>query len=1253
MSSAIRRLQKDFLDYQANREEFTLISAEPLEENLFEWHINICAPDGPYANLPLHFIMQFPKDYPSSPPDVKLCTIINHPNVFKNWGDSGAWICLDLLKAYTTKTKYEGWSSCYTVTSILLQLQSFLFSENVPQDYGGNSSLELSNHDVVSSLARIKGFKCKCGHHWTTPKPALPKAFCKRVEAKVSHSGSKLLAEEGAVINQDTVFWQEFPTWKIAAYDCGNLCKTRGDKMMYEVKIDWGWDGYYQEDVRIGWGFITSRNPLKYEVVAESPADIGVHFWPAGIKVGDILTTGIDLKRNRAWYALNGKMVSYLGEARHEMSSHFSCQNVGSTKKNARFFKKPFRDGIPEDVALVPICRFRCCRLKFNFGLPKCPVKPLLTSGYLILEKPKGKEAPAADIASWKADKDAVADVFPPQVFQDIIEFLPMPSIINARASCGSIRSLIEEAAVIPRREVHCFKTKMTWKECTLGVGLTCEKNDKKQLEEVKPNMEFLSLQEWENGQRASAWGEPLTDFLVLPVSRKHFNLELVCKYMQKFGAEYRLGGGRSASEILNVFSKLMNMCVVTMMKETQAGKCNEKLLTGYTQFHHILLSLNEHFPEVAALAQKRVNRFVSSEAFRHKKDTPDLGKLLVMASLCPGLDMVKFQRVLFIECSRRRVLWYLKDCNALSNVEHNDEDYCQRVFELTEVSRGVVAFQLAFLTTFALPKKGESLNDVLSSYYLRYGQPRSADMESLFKQAKAIVECKTWAEHLRHCGLSMGGTELARILKASVDRSLKAGYHRGSSSKGGRLGQTRGNPACKGTFRGTGASAINLDYRASLYLPTKNFPKVREIVMNISGCKVALPKSIKEPIVVGAYERNILAHVKNQLRNEFPYLSTKAPKTVYVEFRYEMYTHFEEPVNALADKFNVRAKMPKKDAFPVAIICGSERGTAGFIAAVENLTSTILPVKTEDCSSFVCPQCDMEFVGRDGALCPKIEDPTQGVTVCRFCWQDYSKKSRWSIAGSKNMKQWKKEQRHATKLKKAWLDYIAELKKSEGEFPAPIKFTLQRDAQVREEKSMQSEKLEIIDGSSVVEVVEIVKNRARIISPIAGWVSVTTNLGLLIAPKCVTVEEEEDEPEPEVFKAPQLTKPFAALFKTKDAETAKKEDDSRSEHDASSDSGSTQTERKFIKIGVNANATAPKQKTYEGRAIIRGRSYTLARDAIIRAGIKRDSRYITTLTQESVVYVEKVFPKAHRAKITSPVRGWISTWTKNGRLLQ
>merc|ERR1719479_31491 len=153
--------------------------------------------------------------------------------------------------------------------------------------------------------------------------------------------------------------------------------------------------------------------------------------------------------------------------------------------------------------------------------------------------------------------------------------------------------------------------------------------------------------------------------------------MDLIVKYLERFGASYRLGGGHSPSEILNVLSKLMNMCVVSMMKETSGGKCNEKLLTGYTQFHHLLLALNERFPGVAALAQKRVN---------------------------------KFMKTLFVECCRRRVLWYLKDCGALANIDAPNDAYCQKVFELTEVSRGVVAFQVAFLKTFALPKQGETL---------------------------------------------------------------------------------------------------------------------------------------------------------------------------------------------------------------------------------------------------------------------------------------------------------------------------------------------------------------------------------------------------------------------------------------------------------------------------------------------------------------------------------------------------------------
>jgi ubiquitin-protein ligase len=45
----------------------------------------------------------------------------------------GSFICLDMLRPAAGNGAYSGWSSAYSVLSILLQLQSFLFAENIPQ----------------------------------------------------------------------------------------------------------------------------------------------------------------------------------------------------------------------------------------------------------------------------------------------------------------------------------------------------------------------------------------------------------------------------------------------------------------------------------------------------------------------------------------------------------------------------------------------------------------------------------------------------------------------------------------------------------------------------------------------------------------------------------------------------------------------------------------------------------------------------------------------------------------------------------------------------------------------------------------------------------------------------------------------------------------------------------------------------------------------------------------------------------------
>lgn len=54
-----------------------------------------------------------------------MATPITHPNVF------GTSLCLDLLDDRTKKEWYQGWNSAYTVESVLIQLQSFLFEKKI------------------------------------------------------------------------------------------------------------------------------------------------------------------------------------------------------------------------------------------------------------------------------------------------------------------------------------------------------------------------------------------------------------------------------------------------------------------------------------------------------------------------------------------------------------------------------------------------------------------------------------------------------------------------------------------------------------------------------------------------------------------------------------------------------------------------------------------------------------------------------------------------------------------------------------------------------------------------------------------------------------------------------------------------------------------------------------------------------------------------------------------------------------------
>jgi len=139
--------------------------AAPLENDIYEWHVNIRGPPGsPVRKGVWHLIFKFKQSYPTTPPTVDLMTLLPHPFVFSNKHGKKNWICLDLLedgefvKEEDKNMVYTGWSSAYSIHSILIQLQSFLMDDE----------MHYATYKVtlVEAIKTADSFKCNsCLHN--------------------------------------------------------------------------------------------------------------------------------------------------------------------------------------------------------------------------------------------------------------------------------------------------------------------------------------------------------------------------------------------------------------------------------------------------------------------------------------------------------------------------------------------------------------------------------------------------------------------------------------------------------------------------------------------------------------------------------------------------------------------------------------------------------------------------------------------------------------------------------------------------------------------------------------------------------------------------------------------------------------------------------------------------------------------------------------------------------------------------------
>lgn len=729
---AQRRLTRDLQELADRSWELPTVSALPLEDNILEWHCNIVGV-GDHEGIVLHLKLLFPETYPHQPPEVVLMSKVCHPHVF------GDHLCMDMLEegqwsdAQERDAEFTGWSTCYSVFSILMQLQAFLFD-------GGNNEQKTRR-----AAARCE---CFCGHGRDRVYPPLPEPMAPPPRPLAQED--PFVLDEGESTRADSEDTEEV-----------SGVVTRVERYGAFVDLGEGTSGLLRwANVPRGLRLEASKRVTCRRLRGELPrpeltmrrsqdelqalADARVRF-PATVVTLKPYGAFVDLGGVQALLHRSETDLLSTQSIPWEIGETVNVRLMGQLAPRAALSAKALylrpsrpRQLVDGDVDLGRMC---CFHSKALFNEAVLGVGVSLEAEDLANGQQRHHLTSIYDLLARDSFQDGVRKGVWKQKFS---EFLPLA--VDAEHFARARRCLEDSVA-------------------RMATGVIAEKTRSHGKSRADKDAEFkarVSLEDFrKNGMAAIQKAAP--------------------KSM-----------GRPADApftpdmILDVIPKLMNSQVV-LLSSGQLWRC-QKALEGYFAYHHLLLHCLQAYPSLRRSVEAKIRAFSEDASARTKERVPNLGEFLCLLSVSDAFGWDDLGIAILEEAFDRNVLWILKQHPHLGDLSDAlvSNGRLRKSFRANVVSLRLLMFQVAFLQlarpahmheTGAAPCRAASC--MLAHKDRCKGLPGPGQAEWLFGRCLDILAVEDYSEFLDLVGVSaLEDAEMCRWLRRSVLRSISKGYH-------------------------------------------------------------------------------------------------------------------------------------------------------------------------------------------------------------------------------------------------------------------------------------------------------------------------------------------------------------------------------------------------------------------------------------------------------------------------------------------